>query len=64
MKYTFTFNVTMRGSYTTTVDADDKDTALDLATDNYNCADWENFEIDGFDPRYSDYDVELINEVR
>ena len=64
MKYTFTFDVVMRGSYTTTVDAEDKDTALDLATDNYNCADWEDFETDDFDPRYYDYDVELIDEVR
>lgn len=46
MKYTFTFDVVMRGSYTTTVDAEDEDTALDLATENYNCAEMEDFDID------------------
>ena len=60
MKYTFTFTVTMCGSYTTIVDADDKDTALKLATRNYNCADIRDFDIEDFDPRYLDYDVTLI----
>lgn len=46
MKYTITFDVIMRGTYTTTVDANDEDTALDIATDNYNCAEMDDIDID------------------
>ena len=46
MKYTFTFDAILKGSYTTTVDADDEDTALDFAMDNNNCAEYDDFDIE------------------
>ena len=58
MKYTFTFDVIAYGSYVTTVNADDEDTALDLAMDNYNCADWDDFDIE--DEQVIDINKEMI----
>lgn len=58
MKYTFTFDAILRASYTTTVDADDEDTALDLAMDNYNCAEYDDFDIE--DDEVIDINKEMI----